>query len=532
MTRTSASPRLVTLVLSILALLAALLPANAAAAPEGGEAPLTITPGSPLPKTTVGFQSYEDFTVSSTAGALEFNGVWTSGSDFWIDWGSSNCGGSSETCSLRVYFSPSSAGTKLGALNLMVGGYEDWVAPISGDAVEPQLTLEPSNIDFGTQWVHRGEERLLEVRNSGEARLQLSGIDVNGPDRDHFWSGGGACWSLPDGWLDPGESCAASVYFQPDDVRDYEATLKVSVNGHSVSAPLSGAGGRAVVEPESNPVDFGAVTAGVAGELQTIELVNHGNLPGSFFIAVIAGGDARSFELVEESCSGFTPVGPGESCRARIRFTPQSSGPKQARLALFGEDDGGTMIVLEGEGVAPALTLAPAGFEFGAMAAGTGGVAHPFAVRNDGSTPVALGGVGIVGTDPDQFRIAGDGCTGATLAPGAECAVRVRFAPDRAGARAATLRIAAPGGPLTASLRGTGTAAPVASLNVASAGAAMPRPGRGAGKSGRRHLFRQNSSIHNRGVAKRMRRNAKKRAAQKRAPKQRAIAARGRLRRG
>jgi hypothetical protein len=529
MTKIRTSPRLIgATVLSTLALLVAILPAGAVAAPEG-EAPLTISPGSrELPNTTVGFQSYEDFTLSSTAGPLTINGLWTEGSDFWIDWGSSNCSGTLESCTARVYFSPSSTGIQLGTLRVQVEGYEDWAPAISREAFEPQLALEPSNLDFGTQWVYRGEERQVEIRNSGEARLQLSGIDVNGPDRDYFWNGGSDCWSLPDGWLDPGESCLTSVYFQPDEVRDFEATLKVSINGYSVSAPLSGDGGRAVVEPDSNPVYFDAVTAGAAGELRTIELVNSGNLPGSFFIAVVAGGDARSFELVDESCSGFTPVGPGESCQVRIRFTPQDVGAKQARLALFGEDDGGTMVALIGEGVAPAPALTPAGFDFGTVAAGSRGEAHPFAVRNDGSTPVELGGVGVVGADPDQFRLAGDECTGAVLVAGAECAVRVRFAPGSAGAKAATLRIGATGGPLTAALHGTGKAA-----SVAAAAASKADDGRHAKQSKRRQLFRHNSSIHNRGEARRAkRRHAKKRAAKKRAAKRRAVAARDRLRRG
>jgi len=83
--------------------------------------------------------------------------------------------------------------------------------------------------------------------------------------------------------------------------------------------------------------------------VRTITLTNNGNFEGGFFIAVIAGGDVASFQLVDENCTGI-PVAPGASCTAHVRFTPQSTGPKAARLAFFGDSEGGTMVGLTGVG--------------------------------------------------------------------------------------------------------------------------------------------------------------------------------------
>ena len=153
---------------------------------------------------------------------------------------------------------------------------------------------------------------------------------------------------------------------------------------------------------------------------------------------------------------------PAASCTAQVRFRPQDAGPKAAYMAFFGDNDGGAMVGLKGEGVAPAVTLAPSRLR----------LRHPgrrqqerrpttSSVRNDGATPLDLGGVAIVGADLDQFALAGDECTGETLAPGAECLVRVRFAPDSAGAKAAKLRVGSGSGAFVATLSGTGaTAAP------------------------------------------------------------------------
>jgi hypothetical protein len=149
-------------------------------------------------------------------------------------------------------------------------------------------------------------------------------------------------------------------------------------------------------------------------------------------------------------------------------------------------------VTLSGEGIAPALALGPLGHDFGSQTEGTRSDASAFAVRNDGTTAVELGAVAVVGADPDQFPLAGDECTGASLAPGQECAVRVRFTPDGAGTRSATLRVGGEGGVLTASLSGTGTAAGTASSSVtsgAAAAAAAATPARaGASRPSRRRI--------------------------------------------
>jgi hypothetical protein len=79
---------------------------------------------------------------------------------------------------------------------------------------------------------------------------------------------------------------------------------------------------------------------------------------------------------------------PGESCIVHVRFIPQGAGPKAAPLALFGDGEGSTMVMLGGEGVAPAVTLAPSDYDFGGQRVGSKSVAHAFAIRNEGGTPL------------------------------------------------------------------------------------------------------------------------------------------------
>ena len=64
-------------------------------------------------------------------------------------------------------------------------------------------------------------------------------------------------------------------------------------------------------------------------------------------------------------------------------------------------------------------------------------------VRNDGTGPLVLGTITLVGVNPDQFMLVDRAnlCTGRTLAAGQSCTVAVRFKPTTAGLKVAKLRI-------------------------------------------------------------------------------------------
>lgn len=465
MNRTSAPPRpigaTVPVLLALLWCLA--LPAAASAAPEG-ESPLAISPApAEFAKTTVGFQSSsQDFEVLNAGPeTVGVDGAYVDGADSGqFNFQGTDCGSlePGESCTVQISFSPHSEGLKQATLRVVASGHDDATAALSGTGVPAQLEFTPGSYDFGTRWVYESTEATLQLTNSGEARVQLSGIDVVGPDTGAFWNGYSDCWSGPEGWLEAGASCSVQVHFQPHDTRDFEAGVKASVHGDGFTATLTGRGGQALMVPDSNPVDFGAVTTGGFGTPRTIEITNHGDIAGAFFIAVVAGGDAGSFDLLDEDCSG-APVEPGHSCHVRIRFAPQDAGPRQARLALFGDNDGGTMIALRGDGIASAATLSPGWASFGARRVGRRSKARWFVVRNEAAAPIVVNGVALVGADPDQFLLAGDECTGEVLAAGQECRARVRFAPDSRGLKTARLRVAGTAGTLTALLRGRGKAA-------------------------------------------------------------------------
>jgi hypothetical protein len=468
MTKIDALPRLAgATVLSLLAiaLSAVVLPASSFAAPPAGAIPqLTVSPSpATLPTTTVGNQSQaREFVVTNEgeadgyiekaslagpdAGEFNLNGNGCSGADLQPG----------QQCTLWIVFMPGNAGERHAAMDFQLMGLPDQTAELSATGASPHFAFNPGSYDFGLQPIHNETVRTtFQLENDGEAGTQVNSLNLTGANTNGFWIGNSNCYGT---WLEPGQSCSIEVNFGPSEVGGREVQLEAGSNGQYFDAEIRGEGGRPIVEATPNPADFGAVTVGSTGAVQTIVIGNSGNVPTGFFIGIVAGGDSGSFKLLDESCTGV-PLMPGGSCTAHIRFAPQSAGPKLARLAFFGEGEGGAMVALTGEGVAPAVTLVPSSFDFGPQAAGDRSDGHDFAVRNEGSAALDLGGVAIVGADLDQFALAGDECSGETLAPGAECLVRVRFAPDSPGAKAARLRVGSDAGAFVAALAGEGTEA-------------------------------------------------------------------------
>jgi hypothetical protein len=448
------------LVLSALTLFA--LPATGVAAPpaEGPGSPLTVSPSPVIaPATTVGYNGQAlEVEIANPGEEAAIDKVTLEGpepGEFFSNGSDCSNLGEGQKCHFFFGLKPGSAGLKQATMVVSFqGGRSAESFPVSGEAVEPELQFSPSSYDFGLQRANRETASAqLQLTNVGAAPVELNKLEIQG-DRSVFWTGDSDCWS---GALSPQQSCSVEVNFNPHDRVGYEAELRAVANGSAFSALLSGQGGGAVVASTDNPFGFGAATVGSESEVRAVTIANTGDLPAGFFIAVVAGGDSGSFRLLDENCTTGELL-PAGSCTAHVRFAPQGPGHKAARLALFGDGDDGTMVFLEGEGVAPKVAMTPTGFDFGALLRGSRGSAHSFGIRNEGSTPVSIGAASIVGANLSQFQITGDECAGVSLGFGQECRVRVRFAPTSAGAKHASLRVAGEAGAFTAALAGSGTA--------------------------------------------------------------------------
>ena len=136
-------------------------------------------------------------------------------------------------------------------------------------------------------------------------------------------------------------------------------------------------------------------------------------------------------------------------------------------------------VKLGGAGIAPILTVTPGALAFGAQPLGV--VAEPKALvlHNGGTAPLDIRSVTISGANAADFTLVSDGGTGATLNPGDDARLTIRFTPTATGSRAAVLTITDPADSIaqTVALSGTGTEASV-SISPASLDSARRRWGR------------------------------------------------------
>ncbi|HEY8038221.1 MAG TPA: choice-of-anchor D domain-containing protein [Polyangiaceae bacterium] len=107
-----------------------------------------------------------------------------------------------------------------------------------------------------------------------------------------------------------------------------------------------------------------------------------------------------------------------------------------------------------------ATLVAPPGEDFGTVAVGAQSAPADVSVSNPGTTATGPLSIALGGPDASSFGIDVDTCSGQSVAGGAQCDVKVHFAPKSAGARAATLTITGqPGGTIVVALAGNGAAA-------------------------------------------------------------------------
>jgi hypothetical protein len=470
--RGAAAPSLCALALALL--IAAFVPAPALGAPPPGEGQLTIVPPAlNFAATTVGANSPErQIEVHNESGvAVAISNVSLQGVEPGeFSTGPDSCNralASGESCSIGVYFSPHGEGAKEAQVRITSSdeaGEEN--VELSGMGVPAQLSFEPASFDFGLQPTH-GEgdaETEFQLRNTGPAPIHIDNIGFEGPGANSFNTGNSNCFGAS---LMAGEACYLQIRFRPQETIPYTANLRVNANGANFTAALSGEGGEATITATPSPLGFASAGIGSPGLTQTITLANSGDLPDGFFIAFLTGGDVADFQLLSEDCTK-TPLDPGASCSAQVRFRPTSAGAKSTKLTFIAGGEGGPLqIDLAGTGVDPALSVDPARLSFGMQGTGSSSQAQMAALTNSGASPVEVDAATIAGAGSDQFRL-GDSCSGVVLAPGEACQLAVRFSPDSEGLKSATLRVLAAGQKLTTSLSGAAVAAGRVSLRLGS----------------------------------------------------------------
>jgi hypothetical protein len=214
-----------------------------------------------------------------------------------------------------------------------------------------------------------------------------------------------------------------------------------------VVAPASLAGAAVGPRVSFNPspsvgVQFGDQPVGTTSSARSVVATNTGDTNLTISDVALSGTHAADFVVTVDTCTAAV-VAPAGTCSVSVMFTPSAGGVRVAGLFLHDDAPGSPQgEPLAGNGSVPAATISPSSaLQFGNVAVGTSAPARQVTVTSGGSAPLTVTDVAVVGTNPADFAIAADTCTGSVLAPAAACTLSVVFSPNAEGSRTAQLRI-------------------------------------------------------------------------------------------
>ena len=367
------------------------------------------------------------------------------------------------SCGIAVNFAPSAPGIRTATVTLTddAAGSPQVVTLVGyGQAAVQTLSFSAATLDLGVQPIgYTSGVYSVLVTNNGVAPVSITATAITGANAVDFAITQNGCPRS----LTPATSCYVSVSFTPSAAGARSAMLQFTDSApdspHAVA--LSGLG-EAVVQTISvapQTLVFPAQSLNTGSQAVFSIATNTGDAPVTFSGASIIGTDASDFAITANSCTA-TPQVVGGTCAVFVQFTPTKLGIRTATLQLASNAaDSPVSLALFGTGVpaVSSLVFSPGSFDFGTMVSGTTRSPLNFSIANNGSTPVNITGISLVGPNASEFTLGTPSCP-STLAPGGVCFQTVGFAPTGLGQKVAALQIAGDGAgnPYLAGVTGLG----------------------------------------------------------------------------
>jgi hypothetical protein len=376
--------------------------------------------------------------------------------------------GAGASCTVNVTFRPTSAtpNPKNSNFNVNVAAPATGVTvQLTGNVVVPSASLT-GTAAFGNQQLGTtSAAHTFTYTNTGTVPITVSntGVTLTGSNASNYSITSNACIVSGVGvTLAAGASCQIGVTFTPSATGSRTATLTVidtAGGAPNQTASLTGTG----VAPSSTltgTAAFGNQQVGATSAAHTFTFTNTGIGPFTVTTVSLSGGNASNYAIVSNGCTGT--LGAGASCTFGVTFTPSATGSRTTTLTATGTSGSATTThtaTLTGTGVAPSSSLTGSA-AFGNQQLNLTSAPHTLTFNNTGSGPITVSTVALSGTNPTNYAIVNNLCTGATLAAGGNCTLGVTFTPSALGSRTATLTVTATSGSATtsaaASLTGTG----------------------------------------------------------------------------
>jgi hypothetical protein len=248
-----------------------------------------------------------------------------------------------QAASFSVTFTPTVAGNATGSASVVSTAANSPLSiSLAGVGVQPQISVVPGSVSFGTVTVGQTNSQTITLSNPGTANLTVT--QSAGPGTGFGLTG----LALPL-TLAPGKSAAFTVSFTPTSGTNSSSSLTLISNAPNspTTIPLSGTGLAPVLQltPSTTSLSFGSQALN-ASATQSVTLTNTGNaavsisqvnvtgtgftLSGSAPLVTLSAGQAASFSVT------FTPTAAGSDAGSASVVSTAANSPLSISLSGSG----------------------------------------------------------------------------------------------------------------------------------------------------------------------------------------------------
>ena len=280
------------------------------------------------------------------------------------------------------------------------------------------ITLGSAHLVFSPQLIDpsgaASNPQSVTLTSSGSGTLTISSITSSG----QFTQTNNCPQSMP-----PQTSCTLEVAFAPNAAGPISGAVTITSNAISKQIEVIGLFGTGVPPISSQPsgLDFGSISVGTSSGAQIVTLSNNFGTTLTISHVGASGGYTQT--------NNCTTISAGQSCQINVKFAPMFGGAIVGALSITSDVSPDALpIALTGTGLGsatPAVSFSPTSLDFGNREAGSISGAKNIAVTNTGNSSLNISNVEI----SSGYQISTDTCSGASISPGNNCSLSVKFNP-------------------------------------------------------------------------------------------------------
>jgi hypothetical protein len=376
-----------------------------------------------------------------------------------------------QTCTIYVYFSPTTSGENYGTITVYDNGFFNPQPTINLSGVGTAIQLSGAPISFPNTLVgNTAGPDTITIANTGSNAITMGTITLT--ETTDFTVSSNNC-PASGKTLAGGASCKVGITFNPKSTGLKQSALVI--NDSDPSSPqlagISGTGtSNVLLSPNAiGPCASGQTTGcfavtpvGVDSTSQTITLINNTGKTLTLGKTALTVPTGFVINTKNTTCNNNLQIANNGNCAIQVQFKPTVVGFQQGTLQVADSDPSSPQTVAL-SGIGTAVDFNPASLNFGSITVGQCSSGTTSTISNVGPAPIQLTGSDIVGTNSADFRWIGNNCSGfpINIQPGGSCNFTYQFCPSESKKESATYEIYdnANGSPQTLPLTGTGQAA-------------------------------------------------------------------------